>query len=350
MGIEISLCMIVKNEEENLQSCLDSVKNIADEIIIVDTGSVDKTIEVAEKYTDKIYHFEWINDFSAARNFSFSKATKEYIMWLDADDTLTDENYKKLLSLKNTLDKNVDCIFMDYYVAFNENGAVTAKFARERIIKRSKNFKWINRVHETLVPEKKPIVELRTDIYVTHAQRKNSEDSLIRNLKILEDSINSGESGLYEMFYHGMTLYDLKRYNESYESFQKYFKMLENNPTGRRMMSAYLITYEVYLNRSEFENAYNILADNEAFFSDKSEFYTTLGDFARDILKDYESACYYYERALTCTGKEFDDTPSIVQNKDYYYYKPAYALGLCYNKLGNYDKSKRAFEIAAKYC
>ena len=71
----ISLCMIVKNEENVLDRCLSSIADLMDEIIIVDTGSTDRTKEIASKYTDLIYDFPWINDFSAARNFSFSKAT-----------------------------------------------------------------------------------------------------------------------------------------------------------------------------------------------------------------------------------------------------------------------------------
>ena len=84
----ISLCMIVKNEETTLARCLDSVVGIADEIIIVDTGSTDRTKEIAGRYTDKIFDFPWVDDFAAARNFSFSKATMEYCMWLDASDIL----------------------------------------------------------------------------------------------------------------------------------------------------------------------------------------------------------------------------------------------------------------------
>ena len=73
----ISLCMIVKNEELVLGRCLESIKDLVEEIIIVDTGSTDKTKEIAKLYTNNIYDFKWINDFSAARNFSFSKATKD---------------------------------------------------------------------------------------------------------------------------------------------------------------------------------------------------------------------------------------------------------------------------------
>ena len=77
--ISISMCMIVKNEQDILARCLDSYAGTYDELIIVDTGSTDNTKEIAAHYTDKIYDFEWINDFSAARNFAFSKAGCDYI-------------------------------------------------------------------------------------------------------------------------------------------------------------------------------------------------------------------------------------------------------------------------------
>ena len=93
---DISLCMIVRNEEAVLARCLDSIRDEVDEIIIVDTGSSDNTKEIAARYTDKIYDFKWIDDFAAARNFSFSKATMEFAMWLDADDVLTSTDKKKV--------------------------------------------------------------------------------------------------------------------------------------------------------------------------------------------------------------------------------------------------------------
>ncbi len=84
--IKISLCMIVKNEEANLKRCLEGIAHYMDEIIIVDTGSTDRTKEIALSFTDKIYDFTWVNDFSAARNYSISKASNEYILVLDSDE------------------------------------------------------------------------------------------------------------------------------------------------------------------------------------------------------------------------------------------------------------------------
>ena len=99
----ISLCMIVKNEEKVLARWLDSVADLVDEIIIVDTGSSDATKEIAARYTDQVYDFAWQDDFAAARNFSFSKATKDYIYVPDADEVLDEENREDFRQLKQVL-------------------------------------------------------------------------------------------------------------------------------------------------------------------------------------------------------------------------------------------------------
>ncbi|WP_338379141.1 glycosyltransferase family 2 protein, partial [Enterococcus faecium] len=110
--VSVSLCMIVKNEEEVLERCLKSVYELVDEIIIVDTGSEDATVSIAQSYTDKVYFFEWCNDFSKARNFSYSKATKDYIFFMDADEVLPETEQGKFRDLKESLDPAVDIVSM----------------------------------------------------------------------------------------------------------------------------------------------------------------------------------------------------------------------------------------------
>ena len=100
--------MIVKNEELVLGRCLDSVKKLVDEIVIVDTGSTDNTKNIAKEYTDKIYDFIWIDDFSAARNYSFSKGTKDFILWLDADDIILEKDALDFMELKKSLSLSTD--------------------------------------------------------------------------------------------------------------------------------------------------------------------------------------------------------------------------------------------------
>ena len=97
---DISLCMIVKNEEAKLEHCLSGIASFVDEIIIIDTGSTDKTKEIAFRFTDKVYDYTWANDFAAARNYSISKAGNEFILILDSDETVENinmDNIKLLL-------------------------------------------------------------------------------------------------------------------------------------------------------------------------------------------------------------------------------------------------------------
>ena len=94
----ISLCMIVKNEEDVLERCLSSVSDLVDEIIVVDTGSTDSSREIAARFTEKVFDFPWRDDFAAARNESFSHASMDYCMWLDADDVLLESDRAAFLS------------------------------------------------------------------------------------------------------------------------------------------------------------------------------------------------------------------------------------------------------------
>lgn len=161
----ISLCMIVKNEEKVLARCLDSVREIADEIIILDTGSTDDTMKIAGQYTDHVYPFAWVDDFSAARNASFARATMDYILWLDADDVIEDADRARFLELKKTLPSHVDVAMLQYKVAFDRDGNCTFHYFRERLVRRAGGYLWQEPVHEHLVIHGK--VE-QYEIAVTH--------------------------------------------------------------------------------------------------------------------------------------------------------------------------------------
>ena len=179
--ITISLCMIVKNEEAILGRCLNSIKALVDEIVIVDTGSTDNTKAIAHTYTDKVFDFEWIEDFSAARNFAYSKATKDYQMWMDADDVFPQSQQTKLLQLKNTLPPDTDMVTMKYLTHFDEQGSPILISTRERLTKREKGYKWIDPVHECIPLEGNVFY---SDIEIEH--RKPAKDTGIsyRNLNI----------------------------------------------------------------------------------------------------------------------------------------------------------------------
>lgn len=169
--ITISVCMIVKNEEEILERCLNSVAELADEIVIADTGSTDATREIAGRYTDRVYDFPWTDDFSAARNFVFSKATMEYIYSVDADEVLSAENREKFRILKERLLPEVEIVQMKYANQL-QYGAVYNfdEEYRPKLFKRKRNFVWEDPIHETV--RLTPIV-YDSDIVITHLPRES---------------------------------------------------------------------------------------------------------------------------------------------------------------------------------
>lgn len=149
--ITISVCMIVKNEETMLGDCLKSIAPIADEIIIADTGSTDRTKEIAAEFTDKIYDFPWIDDFSAARNFVFSKASMDYIYTADADEVLDDNNIELFKKVKAALLPEIEIVQMYYLNLMETNTAYNSKRElRPKLFKRIRSFEWINPIHETV--------------------------------------------------------------------------------------------------------------------------------------------------------------------------------------------------------
>lgn len=184
----ISLCMIVKNEEKVLARCLDSIADLMDEIIIVDTGSTDATKEIAAKYTDKIYDFTWVNDFSAARNFSFEKATMDYIYAPDADEVLDEENRAEFAKLKEALLPEVEIVQMKYrtMTAFDTVLNATTEY-RPKLFKRQRTFTWIDPVHETVRLE--PVV-FDSDIVINHMPESLHSK---RDFSIFEKMIDRGE-------------------------------------------------------------------------------------------------------------------------------------------------------------
>jgi len=164
--ITISLCMIVKNEENVLERCLNPIRNLMDEIIIVDTGSTDRTKEIALRYTDKVYDYEWTGNFADARNFSFSKATKDYIYCADADEVLDAENVEKFSFLKKGLLPEIEIVQMYYCNQLTYNTIYNYdRELRPKLYKRLREFHWINPIHESVRLE--PVI-YDSDIEIVH--------------------------------------------------------------------------------------------------------------------------------------------------------------------------------------
>lgn len=143
--------MIVKNEEEVLDRCLSSIAHLVEEIIIVDTGSTDRTKEIAARYTDQIYDYPWRQDFSEARNYAFSKASMEYIYSADADEVLPSLSQQKFRNLKEAMLPEIEIVQMKYITEPEYNTVINLRCEyRPKLYKRLRTFVWEDAVHETV--------------------------------------------------------------------------------------------------------------------------------------------------------------------------------------------------------
>lgn len=332
--ITISLCMIVKNEEKVLRRCLDSIRDLMDEIIIVDTGSTDATKEIAAKYTDKVYDFTWTGDFSEARNFSFSKAECDYIYAADADEVLDEENREKFKILKETLVSEVEIVQM-YYGNQLSHGTVYNfdKELRPKLFKRLRNFCWIEPVHETvrLLP-----VVFDSDIEITHLP-ENSHAG--RDMEIFAGLTDKGQllskrlANMYakELLISG-TEKELKRAED-------YFTRLADGEETEpeQMKEALCVVVRAARIRGDFLKMYRY-AMKDVASEGVSEICYELGEYYLEKGEYQEAAIWFYNAAY--------ETQSILNihcSSDL----PLKGLARCYKEMGMPEQAKQ-YEQAAE--
>ncbi|KGX89274.1 beta 1,4 glucosyltransferase [Pontibacillus marinus BH030004 = DSM 16465] len=338
----ISLCMIVKNEEEVLENCLKSVKKACDEIIIVDTGSTDETKEIAAKYTDKVIDFEWVDDFSAARNFSFSHAKMDYILWLDADDILKTKDLKKLLTLKKNLDPSVDAVSMFYHLAFDEHGNPTFNLRRNRLVKRERNFKWHGVVHEYLEVSGNII---GSDIAITHNKQKKKNTSIEggRNLRIYEKKLKRGEPFTpRDLYYYANELKD----NHHHKKATLYYKEFLATKKGwvEDEIMACINMADCYRRLGEKDEELNALCKSFQYDLPRPEISCRLGEYFMGK-KDYQSAIFWFNTAINTKQKDNGG----FQKPAYSTWFPHLHLVLCYWETGNMEMSYEHNKMAEKF-
>jgi GT2 family glycosyltransferase len=336
--ISISLCMIVKNEEEVLARCLECVKDIADEIIIVDTGSTDKTKIIAGHYTDKIYDFTWIDDFAAARNYAFQQASKEYILWLDADDIIMEEDRIKLLALKQNLDPSIDSVTMNYNLAFDQYGNVTTSLRRNRLVKRLNHFSWIGAVHEYLAVYG---TIMDSNIAVTHKSEWHDSD---RNLKIYEKRLATGEVfSPRDQYYFANELMDHQFYAKAIEWYQKFLATgqgwVEDNLSACRKLC------DCYQQLGDLENAEKYIFKSFVYDTPRAEFCCRLGYLFQNR-QQFEQAAFWFKLATELERPA--DNRGFIDHASWTWV-PHIQLCVCYDRLGKYELAYRHNEMAATF-
>ena len=330
----LSVCLIVKNEEEVLERCLSCISRFADEIIVVDTGSTDDTLNICGKFPVKLSTFIWTDDFSAARNYSFERATMDYIFWMDADDILKEEDIAAMHALKNSLSKDV--YFLKYDYSQDETGTSLCVLYRERIVRNIGVYRWRYPVHEVIECNDAPSKEF-LGITITHQRTpKGHAADKTRNLEILKKHISSSEyRDDPRMWYYLGKEYDDHGY--AVEGLDAYKKSLEIG-TGwieDRVWACIRIArcYHGLGNREAYAYASSYAKQAIKLDPRMAEPYFILGRLAfEDEL--YEEAIFWFEKCIR-------PVPDILSPVDQFSYSlyPFTHLTFCYDAMKDYQRA-----------
>lgn len=270
----ISVCIIMKNEEKNIEECLKRIKPYGFEIVVVDTGSTDKSKEIAYKYTDKVYDFKWIDDFSAARNFAAEKAENDIIFALDCDEFAESIDVKEI---ERTITKNKDSILCPLRINLLErNGENIKEYERISRIYSKSVYHYEGRIHEQTVRiDGKRAKHIDISATFTHVGYMGSEEERFkkaqRNADLLKRVLEEKGDDPYIYYQLGKAYFMQKKYKNAIESFEKCL-FLEDNLRYEYMEDNIQSYCHCLLNNEEYKKAMEVCEKYERLYKNSADF------------------------------------------------------------------------------
>jgi len=334
----ITLGMIVKDEADNLPRIFESVKDCFDEIHITDTGSKDGTQDVARKLGAQVFDFTWCDDFSAARNHSFSNVKTDFVAWLDGDDVL--ENRENFIKFRDDIMKIADYWVAPYHYASDAEGKSTCTFARERVFRMSRQPRWRYFIHEGVTPDG-PVpwkIQLINSWAIRH---KRTEEDLkkdrSRNIQIFERKLKDGPLDARMRYYYAKELFEHGLHKEAIAAFQS----ANADPTLEmhdRILGLQFLCF-AYIDNNEWNKAIEFAHAGLMLEPNRAEFHCILADcYVKS--GQLHKAVPYFSAAKTCYRPAANSLQPIFLNEDAYTTYPRDQLARVYFHLGEQEKAR----------
>ncbi len=344
--MSISSCLIIKNEEKNLEHCLKSISKFSDEIIIVDTGSTDKSKEIASKFTNKIFDFNWNDNFAEARNFGLSKATKEFIFSIDADEYV--ENPEEInLTISNKKTNTGGWLVNVISKAYDKNGNIEKmQTSLLRLFQNNPKIKFEGIIHEQVFES---ILSLglkieNSNIVLQHTGYLLSSEDFIkkqkRNIELLKKALEREPQNYYLLTHLGKTYSALAKPNEAKEIFKEVIDNCSNDSIYKVDALNY---YSVLLfEDKKYRDTIKYAQQSLQIIPKQANVYYIIGD-AYLQLNELDQAYYSYNEALN-----YIDSEDIISNilgqyqipKENIYYK----IGFVLTEMKIYEDAIKNFE------
>lgn len=260
LKVGISLCMIVKNEENKLSAAIDSVAKIVDEIIIVDTGSTDQTIAIAKKYADLLIEVPWEENFSLPRNLAIDEATQTWILILDADEIISAEDLTGIPKFLETVDSNIDGLFMkivnqkNFFLSNEEE-----LFPALRLFRNKPTHRFTGKIHEQIMSIPYERTQF-TDFRIIHRGFSNPQKNLIRskrNIQIIEQELAENPDNNFHKFNLAAEYLVAGDFIQALAAFEA-IDLKNNEQSSWKSRAIKLQTY-CYIQLGKFQNAKELI-------------------------------------------------------------------------------------------
>jgi len=337
----ISLAMIVKNEEKYLGRCLKSAAALVDEIVVVDTGSTDRTIEIAMEHGAKIFHFKWCDDFSAARNYAIEQVSGDWVLVLDADEYFVDDQSDLIRNFVKASNDRIGLIriisrFVEYGHTFEGIRSIP------RLLPRGVMYK--GRIHEQPTP---PMVMVETGLSVLHDGYYMTDKS-IRNIPLLLKALSDEPNNAYLNFQLGRQYQGTKQHELAVKYLEKaYTRMRENDPFA---LDATTELLQAYTKCKRYERALELAGNEAARLQTSPDFCFSVAQFLLDYAidsQDYSVIENIENSYLKCLELGRQGVEEIVTGSSTFL--AAYNLAVFYEITGNEAKAKEYYRFAASY-
>lgn len=343
----LAIVMIVKNEEESLSRCLKQAAGLADKIYITDTGSTDRTREIAAAYGAVVTEYIWDQDFAAARNFALSQSDCDWNLVLDADEYLLKGSRKELESFLKKKDRIGAIERKDYYMEELPGGRQEIAYAHSytsRLLPKGVGYK--GRIHEQ-VDTKLPIYPLpllfEHDGYLRPGKAE-------RNLSILFEELREAPEDSYLLYQTAETLRGLKQYEEACRYYGRFYKLTPEKGAGYRANGIINYLYAL-IEIKAWDTAFGMVEKEEKNLSAYADFHFACGIlFMQAILADTGKYISYLPRIeqsyLKCL--EIGEVPENQGIGGMGSFRAAYNLGTWYEVSGDIDKACKYYQRAAE--
>lgn len=334
----VAATIIAKNEEENLPRLFASLSGAVDQIYLTDTGSTDKTVEVAKSLGAVVSHFEWVDDFSAARNFNLDQCIEDFSLFIDCDDVLEDKE-AFILFRDNVMDL-ADYHIAPYHYSSNAEGKPVCTFARERLFRVSKGFRWRYFVHEGVIPQS-AYGEVRSNFCSTWAIRHmRSDQDLLkdrsRNIKLFERHKDMLDPRM--RYYYGKELFENGNPVDAVHHLLK-ASSEQNLEMHDRVLAIQYACYS-YMQCNQFERAMELAHQGLMLAPQRAEFHCIIGDCYLKLGQIVNATPYFWAAKGCTTGVPQGFASAIFHQIDSYTSYPRNQLARIAANTADFDSGE----------